>query len=160
MSVEKASEPKLKIGVFRMKYLVAPIPEASESLKHALAECNASMDEVDRFKVSKRSEYRRVKGNRRLNGFMAFRIYYSRAAKDSASQKKLSALLAKAWKNDNNKHIWSTYASMYNETGGEDAFIFWLEKSLSTHGKTKQTQITRKTPPNVFINGVEDIFLG
>lgn len=147
------------IGLSSIIIQIPPLPKASESVRRSLAECNAHISDIDLFKPSNRSKRRKTTCGRRLNGFLAFRIFYSRAAKDSASQKKLSSLLAKAWSEDVNKHIWSTYASVYNETGGTDEFIPWLEKTLN---KTKQqtgSRTTCKTQTNAFINGIEDVYL-
>lgn len=146
--------------IFRTITPIKPVPEASEILKSALAECDICMTEIDPFKSSKRTKNGRTRSNRRLNGFMAFRIFYSRAAKDSASQTKLSSLLAKAWKEDPHKHVWSTYASLYNETGGNDPFIGWLQKALGDSNYINpKKRLVRKTSTKVFLNNIEDVFL-
>lgn len=145
--------------MIRTGLLIPALPEPSETIINSLAECDASMDDIDLFKPSNRSKRRKAVKRRRLNGFIAFRSYYSRAAKSHSSQRKLSSLLAKVWKEEANKHVWSTYASVYNETGGNDDFILWLEKNLEQNEKDSTRSFTQKRKHHAFINDIEDVFL-
>lgn len=156
----KSQEGEPQVSILQSTLNLPALPQASDLIKEYLAECNATMTDLDSFKPSIRSKRRKQNSRRRLNGFMAFRIYYSRAAKDSSLQKKLSSLLAKAWKEETKRLTWTTYASLYNETGGSDSFILWLHKCLGNKQRRLSSSVTSKILSNAFINDIEDVFVG
>lgn len=65
-----------------------------------------------------------------LNGFMAFRSFYTQHISAPTSQRELSTALSKAWSQDENlKNIWTRYAADYNSQScknGNVPFVSWL----------------------------------
>lgn len=109
-------------------------------------------------KLTKQKNRKMLK--RRLNGFIAFRSFYSRRVNSSLMQKELSSLLGQVWKREPNRSVWICYALQYNETGGEENFIDWLYRNLGLASTTRnpRKQISRACKSHGLEN-VEDVFL-
>lgn len=82
------------------------------------------------MKIPIRKNRNRCKKTRCLNGFMAFRSFYSRSISNVEHQRELSSLLGKLWKNEPNKAIWNRYAIEYNSQAINQDFVDWLFKAL------------------------------
>lgn len=94
---------------------------------------------------------------RRINGFMAFRTFYSKAIKLTSSQPEVSSELATIWKNEKCQKIWHCYALRYNATGGDQSFLIWLNRSLGLTPAQKDSKVLRTSRSNIYSN-VEDVF--
>ena len=88
------------------------------------------------MKVPTRKSRIRCKKTRCLNGFMAFRSFYSRSIYNVEHQRELSTLLGKLWKNEPNKAIWNRYAIEYNSQAINQDFVDWLFKALGLEVET------------------------
>nr|BBD18017.1 putative transcription factor [Ogataea minuta] len=78
-------------------------------------------------RITKRSTSKR---RRSLNGFMAFRSFYSQNIDTYKSQKDLSSALAKVWNLEKNQNIWNRYAAEYNISCTTASFVSWLKLKL------------------------------
>lgn len=90
----------------------------------------ALWDSVFNTRMSTRKNRHRCKKRRCLNGFMAFRSFYSRSISNVEHQRQLSKLLGKLWKNEPNKAIWNRYAIEYNSQAVNQDFVDWLFGAL------------------------------
>lgn len=72
---------------------------------------------------------------RSINGFIAFRSFYSRLVANPEHQRKLSIMLGKLWSQEPSRQIWNRYASEYNMTchkhDNKVAFVDWLCDTLN-----------------------------
>lgn len=148
----------VSFGIFQTQVL-PELPEPSEYIKDILAACKTRI-KAEPLQSNKRSR-RKANTRRRLNGFIAFRAFYSRTVRDSQLQKHLSSLLGKAWKAEINRNVWEIYATLYNETGGDESFLNWLLSRLNLSNPTsvlvasRDKMVCRKTVHSK----VEDIYL-
>lgn len=88
------------------------------------------------MKMSTRKSRIRCKKTRCLNGFMAFRSFYSRSISNVEHQRELSTLLGKLWKDEPNREIWNRYAIEYNSQAINQDFVDWLFRALGLEVKT------------------------
>ncbi|OBA22190.1 hypothetical protein METBIDRAFT_40341 [Metschnikowia bicuspidata var. bicuspidata NRRL YB-4993] len=134
------------------------IPIPSSSLQDLL--CKYLFNEVDTNKklsrIKQGTRYNDTK-KRRINGFIAFRSFYSKTIKGTSHQKELSSKLAAIWKTEPNHQTWNSYALQYNATGGNESFVSWLNRKLGfdTNIEAKKTF---KSYKNLTLKNVEDVF--
>lgn len=121
---------------------IPPLPEPSPGLKEVLerfngngenARCRRSQVEVPFLGHKKRS---RSKTGHRLNGFMAFRSFYSRSVFDAEYQRQLSSILGSLWKNEPKQDVWNRYAIEYNSRASKEDFIEWLTRVLGLENRS------------------------
>lgn len=68
-----------------------------------------------------------------LNGFTAFRAYYSKNTRSYKEQIELSRQLAKIWKVDTELHdLWSRYVNEYKVSSTSDSFVEWMKLAKSS----------------------------
>lgn len=132
------------------------IPQPSEELRRILRSCEGALSAPE---IEKR-KFRKRKGKGKLNGFIAFRAFYTKAIKDPKLQIQLSQILSKVWENEPNRSIWNCYALRYNETANGEEFMHWLYRNL---GLIKDSgihshQVSRACKSHILSN-VEDVFL-
>lgn len=154
----KSQTPRAHQSAFRILKLteLPQLPQPSPQLQEILR-LAGSAPSVSRRQVRRKSGSRKKK--RRINGFIAFRCFYSRAAKSSQSQKELSTSLGKIWESEPNRNIWNCYALHYNETGEDEEFMDWLYRNLKlANGLPLPKQVVKPYPSHINSN-VEDVFL-
>lgn len=130
------------------------LPKPSPELKRTLIEFN---NEVLRESTRKRKKQTIYTKKGKINGFMAFRAFYSRSIFSSERQRQLSVLLSKVWAKDSNQGVWNRYADEYNKDERKLYFVEWLCDALSIEVKSEVShQYTSKEPSRS--GEVEDIF--
>lgn len=141
------------------QFQIPTIPAPSPHLSKILADCNSlhQASNLSRVFLLKKSKSRNKK-KRRINGFIAFRSFYSKSIKGASTQRELSTKLSTAWRAEPNRHIWKCYALQYNAAGGEEDFISWLLRNLGISNE-KPVQTILRTSQNKVLNNVEDVFL-
>lgn len=156
------SQPTIRILLFQV---LPELPKPSKKVEGILLHCNSNSNEKfdtkGSIKVSKRRKKTKKTKKRKINGFIAFRTFYSRSIGDSTTQKQLSSKLGEAWGSEQNREIWNCYALRYNETGGLNDFITWLLKNLQGNIDCNQNRPARKKfvrQSDLFRN-VEDVFI-
>ncbi|TID27169.1 hypothetical protein CANINC_002751 [Pichia inconspicua] len=92
-----------------------------------------------------------------MNGFIAFRTYYSNIGKTYEDQSRLSKELAAIWKNDASlQREWQTFAEEYNASGNELPFLNWFELNKTDLKPQENDVVTQRTNISHLI--VEDIY--
>nr|QFP92358.1 silenced mating-type protein ALPHA1 [Ogataea thermomethanolica (nom. inval.)]QGW56840.1 mating-type protein ALPHA1 [Ogataea thermomethanolica (nom. inval.)] len=104
------------------------IPVASHFLTKALATFAIpnSLKTRSTPKVAKQALKKHLSKKKRLNGFLAFRSFYSHNVLGYHNQKVLSRVLAQAWGKEPHQIIWSRYALEYNHSNTKLSFHEWL----------------------------------
>lgn len=108
-----------------------------------------------------RSNYKhnpKPKGKKtKMNGFIAFRTYYSNIGQSYEDQSKLSKELATIWKEDDSlQKVWEKFAEEYNVCGNDMPFLNWFELNKTKLKPKENDVITQKTNISHLI--VEDIY--
>lgn len=88
---------------------------------------------------------------KKINGFIAFRSFYTKSIRNPKSQRLLSRSLGQIWDHYPNKKVWNRYAQEYNETAEEQdkTFVEWLSTRLNL-----DLGFTRRIPEtNIVKNG-------
>lgn len=137
------------------------IPLPSSYLQNLLCQYQCD-DGTERRKTRKSRQRTNSKINlrkRRINGFIAFRSFYSRTIKGTFNQKELSSKLAAIWKDEPHHLTWNSYALQYNATGGDENFVDWLNMKLGFVSNTGD-DTKFKTCKNRLFRNVEDVFYG
>ncbi|CCE85849.1 Piso0_005485 [Millerozyma farinosa CBS 7064] len=156
------------------------LPSPSLELKNILLNFSSANhdfdnDEWDFFglgldsKGHKKTTSRRYKPKgrrtRSLNGFMAFRSFYSRSISNVEHQRQLSSLLGSLWQTEPNKNIWNRYAIEYNTRATNQDFVEWLCKALSLPLDVFSIPSTSTVKNNKWLftsnnnyNAVEDVY--
>lgn len=135
------------------------IPLPSSRLQNLL--CQYQFDDISEKKKPHRAKKITTKSNerkRRMNGFIAFRSFYSKTIRGTSHQKELSSKLAVIWKNEPHHQTWNCYALQYNATGGEETFVEWLNRNLGFESGVEDEK-TLKIYKNDMLKNVEDVFL-
>lgn len=136
------------------------IPLPSSRLQNLL--CQYQFDDIHANKKASRSKKNRAgtdqKRKRRMNGFIAFRSFYSKTIKGTSHQKELSSKLAAIWKDEPSHQTWNCYALQYNATGGEETFVNWLNRKLGFENAV-EVDDTLRIYKNHTLKNVEDVFL-
>lgn len=135
-----------------------PLPSPSKWLQEILTSINFADPMYHPCKLKSRYENRKRKS--KINGFIAFRSFYSRAIKSPKPQQEISASLAVAWKLEPNRKVWNYYALLYNETAKDEEFLYWLYRSLGIidDASCSVKQIS-KVNDTYFLSKIEDVFL-
>lgn len=96
-----------------------------------------------------------------LNGFTAFRTYYSKFGKSYIDQENLSKDLAIFWKNDLSiQYIWHGYSEEYKVSDTNLSFVTWFDtvkSGFKTDDSKTNECLTKKT--NISHLVVEDIYI-
>lgn len=135
------------------------IPELPSEFKNVLNnfKADATLNEVPkktRTVIKKQSSKGAVnkakKKKTKLNGFMAYRAFFSRDVIGIKAQRGLSSCLSKAWQSDENQLIWKRYATEYNAQAAlspDVPFVEWLMKT--TGRETEEDKKNREWLQNV-----------
>ncbi|CCE86960.1 Piso0_005485 [Millerozyma farinosa CBS 7064] len=156
------------------------LPSPSLELKNILLNFSSANNEFDNDewdffglgsdnKSPKKTTPRRYKPKarrtRNLNGFMAFRSFYSRSISNVEHQRQLSSLLGSLWQTEPNKNIWNRYAIEYNTRATNQDFVEWLCKALSLPLDVFSIPSTSTVKNNKWLftsnnnyNAVEDVY--
>lgn len=139
---------------------IPAMPAASTELEQLLRSFGTSTTAFRKSKnFLKRNRGPHARKKRKVNGFIAFRAFYSRSIPGTARQRDLSSKLAQIWKSEPNSHIWNLYAIHYNATGGNKLFLAWLDESLGFNREGRTTSVTLLVYQGQLRNRVEDVFL-
>ncbi|CUM68277.1 uncharacterized protein PRCAT00005999001 [Priceomyces carsonii] len=153
-----------------------PIP--SDDLKSLLLEFNninvpVSLGNETITKRANRRASRHLKNMKikKINGFIAFRSFYSRLITNPDHQRQLSVLLGKLWVNEPNRATWNRYAIEYNALLGNSRgqykpFVEWLCDTLHLNGEEKVEETYTNVVSNITWefssrcqdNKVEDVY--
>ncbi|CDK25789.1 unnamed protein product [Kuraishia capsulata CBS 1993] len=104
------------------------IPKPSPHLQQLL-------DEFEPFVFPKKPAYRvnstgdmnsASSTRHRINGFIAFRSFYSKSIRPAASQREISRRLAVIWKTEKSKDSWRRIALQYNNSGSPLGIAAWI----------------------------------
>lgn len=152
---------KPEVGILQVTK-IPQLPEPSMHLKQVLDELHTGAPLKLRLQVEKvlKQKRRKRKGSQRrsINGFIAFRTYYSKWLRNATLQQELSCQLGKVWENEPSREIWECYAYQYNETGGDESFIDWLYIKLGLITAEKKSTRSQACKSYIFKN-VEDVFV-
>lgn len=140
------SDPGLLRCTLRLQSL-PQLPKVSDSLKELLV------------KYPKKTSGTIVGGSKKkfhkVNGFIAYRSFYTKNLSNGNAQRELSKELAKEWKCDKHRNTWSTYAAIYNsqieDRSCKEPFVAWLLRSIGVNAR-KDIRIQRNAR-------VEDVFI-
>lgn len=155
--------PQATVTIFQATK-VPPLPKPSIPLKQVLDTLHIGIPSKGKAKRGPKPKKKKRETQRRvINGFIAYRTFYSRSLQDATLQKELSRQLGKLWENEPDRKTWDCYASQYNATGGNDSFIDWLYLKLglsSVHKSPLRKQTTRKQICRGYASrNVEDVFI-
>lgn len=158
ISTPGANLPTMRILAF---HGLPALPKPSKKLESILLKFNKHTNRLIIGKEPCRAPRKRKSTQkRRINGFIAFRAFYSRSIRDPAVQKQLSTMLGKVWGAEPNQHVWDCYALRYNETGGQEEFMTWLMQNLKSKKPCQSTTvIRRRISKNIQFKNVEDVYL-
>lgn len=130
---ERTEQRLTKVQVIFFSEL-PPLPEPSPGLQDVLERYNekrgSDCSGQFLFSCSNHKRKSRSKTGHRLNGFMAFRSFYSRSVFDVEHQRQLSSILGSLWKNEPRQDVWNRYAIEYNSRATKEDFIEWLTRTL------------------------------
>lgn len=147
------------------------LPVTSDSLYKLLSKyTNSRTTKKNHVLINKYKNKTKKKSMRKINGFIAYRLFYSRSIPSIKYQREFSVQLGKLWINESNKMIWERYAQEYNENilslSGDLDFVDWLCQSLNIDlipETTIKTNIVQNdlwsSYTNNFKNTVEDIYI-
>ncbi|ODV57904.1 uncharacterized protein ASCRUDRAFT_165243 [Ascoidea rubescens DSM 1968] len=121
-----------------------PIPNPSKELSIYLSTLKSSEKNHYLHRQNKFERY----SKRRLNGFMAFRSYYSKKIIGVAKQREISTVLAKFWKIENHQDTWKTLALVYNSQKRNISFTDWLNITQQENENHDKTMVPSETPFN------------
>lgn len=125
-----------------------PIPLPSQELLQALGELQR-LHSIGLMKCRNKIRKRRTSttGNKisRINGFTAFKSYYSRHA-SAVCQGVVSSMLSKVWLRDRNQDVWDNYALHYRRYQRKEPFCEWLANSTYTKAQTTPTLSADEQP--------------
>lgn len=131
-----------------------PLPKPSQELKQVLITFNEFSKTIPNSKKSTK-----IKKFKKINGFFAFRSFYSRFIKGSELQRRLSKELGVLWKKEVCKDVWVRYAYEYSKLEPQKGFVEWLCERLNIQSKklsimSINSKITRNEK-----EGIDDIIL-
>lgn len=130
----KASENREPQHVFSSnEFPILPMP--SDSLKKLLFEVNnmTQKQPKNRTLFSPHKKNNSFKISSKINGFIAFRSFYSKSISNPADQRKLSRSLANIWLGEENKETWESYSQLYKMSKAylkNQTFVAWLCQHL------------------------------
>lgn len=108
-------------------YELPPIPPPSSALTKLLLKYN-SLSKIRCQYLPCKDQVKIKRATGRINGFLAFRVFYSKSIQSTAFQRELSILLGKIWFEEENKAIWKRLADAYNldEQNSKLEFFDWI----------------------------------
>lgn len=117
------------------------IPEAPLELQQLLEHLKAQDIGERKIRAPKKSNNKlnTKKPKTKLNGFMAYRTFFSQDIYSIKDQREVSSCLGRCWATDKSQLIWKRYATEYNVRPSQFSnmpFLEWLLKS--TGNETKQ----------------------
>nr|AZQ56645.1 MAT alpha 1 protein [Suhomyces anneliseae] len=111
------------------------IPSPSPQLKELLLKFNSLNDTTQKKQNNlqgSKSQRKSISKKRNINGFIAFRTFYSKSVFNPKHQRSLSSELAKLWKTEPSKTQWNLYARVYNSRDDKELqFVEWLCTALN-----------------------------
>lgn len=117
--------------------------------------------------IKKKSRRCKLRSNKTkcLNGFLAFRSFYSRSIFNVDHQRQLSSLLGKLWRKEPNQEVWNRYAIEYNNQASNQDFVGWLCMALGLQLRNIEFPFINKVKNEKWLfssrnndNAVEDIY--
>ncbi|ODV95197.1 hypothetical protein PACTADRAFT_33775 [Pachysolen tannophilus NRRL Y-2460] len=134
-----------------------PLPKIPDNLKDKLEVYASKYVTKEKGKIHQSKVAKKMK--KKMNGFMAYRSFYTKNINNVTQQTELSAILAKSWSMDDvNQTIWKRYATQYNKESSNTPFVEWLHKELNILGGKGKEEINSENEC-VSSNGrMEDIF--
>lgn len=127
--------------------IMPAIPSPSSELLKVLEELHKLQSSTHK----KRTRSRRRKSNThnsgkisRINGFTAFKSYYSRSI-TSVCQGVISSRLSKVWQIEKNQDIWDNYARHYRRYKRTELFCDWLLRATQNTSVAKPKSSTSKS---------------
>lgn len=112
--------------------ILPPIPDESPDLLKAL-DYLESLQRVagKKPKPRKRKKKQTTSKASRLNGFTAFKSFYSRDVY-SVCQGVISSTLSKVWQTEKNQNVWDNYARHFRRYQRREHFCEWLVKATKS----------------------------
>ncbi|ODV65275.1 hypothetical protein HYPBUDRAFT_154089 [Hyphopichia burtonii NRRL Y-1933] len=132
------------------------LPTPPSKLQNILIEFNR-LNEDSLRSVKKKSRPKNSK--RTINGFFAFRTFYSKSIFKPDHQRQLSSLLAEAWREEKKKSIWDKYAVVYRLQAPDIGFFDWLCANLNLETSTNKPEVNSPEMKKHSLGRVEDLFL-
>lgn len=108
--------------------ILPPIPEPSPDLLRALEILRKLHHSCLSKQKRKRKPQQRIPKVSRMNGFTAFKSFYS-CNLSAVGQGTLSSVLSKVWTIDKNQHVWDLYANLFRRYKRSETFPEWLVKN-------------------------------
>jgi hypothetical protein len=124
------------------------IPPPSSELLKALDELHVlqcSVQKKGRTRSRRRKTNTKIPGRiSRINGFTAFKSYYSQNI-TSVCQGIISSKLSKVWQVEKNQDVWNNFALHYRRYQRKEPFCVWLLRAAQNTSIDKQkTNISKK----------------
>lgn len=147
-------QSKRKFDTILQLDFLPSLPDPSPRLLDLIEKSNSNTT-----KLAFKSAKLKLMKKRKMNGFMAFRSYYSSLLRSLDCQRELLSTLATLWKEEYGKNVWRFYAVQYNEHGGEEAFSTWLNRRLKGGRITRAPTLVHKKYEGLLYENVEDVFI-
>lgn len=137
------------------------LPAESVTVMQTLDKLKQKSLTYKRIKPKRQYSVNRRRGKTSLNGFMAYRAYYSKDVDIPKLQIELSRLLASYWKKTKNQQVWNRYAQEFNASTRSLPFLEWLNEALRDSKKEdimiiKEKSWSQKSKLSNLV--VEDVF--
>lgn len=107
------------------------IPETSPELLKTLEELTELQKKCLTTKTKRRRATNQQPKVSKINGFTAFKSFYSRKF-TALNQGVLSSYLSKVWVTEKNQHIWDLYAYLFRRYKRSESFSNWLVKNTNS----------------------------
>lgn len=128
-------------GMFAFSQL-PDIPEPPNELKCLLEKLKDNENTSKKRRQTRKPTNRTVtkQPKTKLNGFMAYRTYFSQEIYSIKDQRELSSCLGKSWATDKSQLIWQRYATEYNARPVQCSSLSFLEWLLKSTGNESQEE--------------------
>lgn len=135
--------------------ILPPIPPRSRYLNRTLEELSklhtASSGKGRSSKIRRRKPSYLANKISRINGFTAFKSYYSRFA-PAVCQGIVSSALSKVWQRDSHQNVWDSYARHYRQYQRSEGFCDWLDKTAQQNFQETQAIVEHSGSDPLNIN--------
>lgn len=129
------NEPDICNHIETLPSLPEISPELLETLEH-LKELQKKCLNIKRRRKRVTNQQPKVS---KMNGFTAFKSFYSRNF-TALNQGVLSSYLSKVWVTEKNQHIWDLYAYLFRRYKRSETFSNWLLKNTNSKGLKVDTE--------------------
>lgn len=146
-------QPKSEIPTFSTT--LPSVPPASPQLEELLQKFPNRIDSHSRATKRRRQGAKRV-----LNGFIAFRTFYSQSISTVSEQREFSKALAAIWAVDADQVVWERFAQEYNFRARNENFKEWLINSTSLQPEFEVRANKKWGTSSNFHGTVEEVFDG